>query len=129
VGNDVGNDEQDYKNFIGRRLKYLREDRKIGYSRKDVADELQVPPSTYNDWEGGRRGPNGKVLVTLAKYYETTVDFITGYSDDDSSMYTNDIEKMITNMELVLKGKTLTNAQIVRINALLQMVSNNKIFN
>jgi transcriptional regulator with XRE-family HTH domain len=117
--------EQDYKDLIGRRLKSLREDRKPGYSRREVADELHLPHSTYNDWEGGRRGPNGKILVALAKYYETTVDYITGYSEDDSSMNRDDIEKMLTNVEFVMHGKSLTPDQQEKIAALLKKVLNN----
>jgi transcriptional regulator with XRE-family HTH domain len=87
----MAQEDKDYKKVIGSRLHALRIKRKPGYHRVDVAKELKMAPSTYNDYEGGRRGPNGGVLIQFAKYYDTTVDYITGNIDDDSPINEEDL--------------------------------------
>jgi transcriptional regulator with XRE-family HTH domain len=96
----MAQNEKDYKKVIGSRLHALRLSRKPGYHRRDVADELKLPHTTYNDWEGGRRGPNGGKLVQLAKYYDTTVDYITGKTDDDTPV---DEQSLLSSLNTVEK--------------------------
>lgn len=102
----------DHKEIIGKRLESLRLSRKRGYKRVDVAHELNMSASTYSDWEGGRRGPNGGKLVELAKYYNTTVDFITGLTDDDSPIDKNLIKERLKSAIYGKNGAPLTPREI-----------------
>jgi transcriptional regulator with XRE-family HTH domain len=95
----LAQEEKDHKQIIGDRLELLREKRKPGYSKKDVADELNLSPSTYNDWSGGRRGPDGGKLVLLAKYFNTTVDYITGLTDDDSPIDKEQVSLLLKDVQ------------------------------
>ncbi len=57
-------------------LKKLREQR--GFNMKEIAIELGIPYTTYVGYEKGEREPNSDVLVKIANYYNTTVDYILG---------------------------------------------------
>lgn len=48
------------------RLKQLREERKL--SQKDVANKLNIPPTTYSGYENNKREPNSEMLINLADF-------------------------------------------------------------
>lgn len=83
------NTEFDEK-LMGQRIKKLREEKKkamkvnnMGLLTMDsISKQLGVSKALYADWELGRRVPRGKNLMDLAKFYDTTVDYIYGYSED-----------------------------------------------
>jgi transcriptional regulator with XRE-family HTH domain len=114
----MAQEDKDYKKVIGSRLRDLRTKRKPGYHRCDVADELGMAHSTYNDYEGGRRGPNGGVLIEFAKYYNTTVDYITGNTDDDSPVDENNLFDALSKVERIVSnknGKSLSEEDLLMI--------------
>lgn len=57
-------------------LKKLREQH--GFNMKEIAIELGIPYTTYVGYEKGEREPNSDVLIKIANYYNTSVDFILG---------------------------------------------------
>lgn len=57
-------------------LKELRE--KTGKSMRLTAEELGIPYTTYVSYEKGAREPNSEMLVKIAEYYHTTIDFLLG---------------------------------------------------
>lgn len=61
------------------RLKQLRE--AAGYNMKEVATELKIPYTTYVNYEKGAREPNSEMLIVLAKFYNTSIDYIVGKND------------------------------------------------
>lgn len=44
-----------FKDFLSPKIKELRKER--GYSQKEMAEKLEIPVSTYANWEQGRREP------------------------------------------------------------------------
>lgn len=54
------------------RLRELREKR--GISMKDAADFLNIPYTTYVNYEKGTREPNIEALFRLADFFEVTID-------------------------------------------------------
>jgi len=61
------------------RIRALREDRDL--SQKTVAGLLCIGQKTYSDYELGKtRIPLDSILI-LAKYYNVSVDYISGASD------------------------------------------------
>ena len=61
------------------RLAELRKNK--GLSRKECATELEVDPSKYNKWENGKNCPDYETIKVLAKYFNTTTDYLLGASD------------------------------------------------
>lgn len=57
-------------------LKKLREQR--GLNMKEMAGELNIPYTTYVGYEKGEREPSSDVLIKIANYYNTSVDYILG---------------------------------------------------
>lgn len=108
---------EDFKIKIGENLKYLRKNR--GTRITEVIAFLNIGRSTYTDWEMGRRSPNGEKLVMLAKFYNTTVDFITGKTDDDSPLNSDDLNEIIKNSKLTWNGKEIEEEKQAAIAAML----------
>ena len=61
-------------------LQKLREAK--GLNKKETAKELGIPYTTYVNYEKGARDPNSEVLIMLATYFNTTIDYILGRVDD-----------------------------------------------
>ena len=58
------------------RIKQLRESK--GLNMKEASRILNMPYTTYVNYEKGLREPTSEVLIQLADYFETTVDFLVG---------------------------------------------------
>ena len=63
-----------------KRLKDLREDHDL--SQKQVAQVLGISQQYYSEYEKGNRTIPISHLITLAKYYGTSIDYIVGLSDN-----------------------------------------------
>ncbi len=66
--------------MVYRRLRDLREDRDL--LQKDVAEVLQCSQVCYSHYELGKRNIPTEVLVQLAAFYQTSVDYLLGLTDD-----------------------------------------------
>lgn len=62
------------------RIRDLREDRDL--KQKEVADYLNCSQVCYSHYELGKRDIPTEVLIKLAKFYNTTTDYILGLTDD-----------------------------------------------
>ncbi len=65
-----------------KRLRDLREDHDL--TQQNIADILNMKQSQYSRYERGIRDIPTDILITLAKYYNTTTDYILGLTDDPS---------------------------------------------
>ena len=61
------------------RLKDLREDSDL--TQCALADYLHIKQSTYSQYENSRRQIPLELLIALAKYYNTSLDYIVGLTD------------------------------------------------
>lgn len=61
------------------RLRDLREDKDL--SQKHIAEMLQIHQTTYSDYELDKLNVPADVLVKLAKFYNTSVDYILFVTD------------------------------------------------
>lgn len=61
------------------RLKDLREDNDI--TQKVIADMLHIRQNTYSQYENGQRQIPLSCLVSLARFYGVSVDYILGITD------------------------------------------------
>ena len=63
-----------------KRIKDLREDH--DKFQKDIAQLLGISQQYYSEYEKGNRTIPINHLITLARYYNTSIDYIVGISDE-----------------------------------------------
>ena len=61
-------------------LKELREKEKI--TQSELAKELGVSQNTYSQYETGQRQLPLECLIALARYYNTSTDYILGLTQE-----------------------------------------------
>ena len=64
------------------RIKQLREAK--GLNMREAARALDMPYTTYVNYEKEQREPTSEVLIQLANFFNTTVDYIVGRSSSSS---------------------------------------------
>lgn len=62
------------------RLKDLREDKDL--YQKDLAKILNIAERTYSGYETGSRNIPNEILINLAKFYNTSVDYVLGITNE-----------------------------------------------
>ena len=67
-------------NIFSERLKDLRVAKST--LQKDIADILDVSVRQYQRYEKGEQEPNINGLMTLADYFDVSLDYLVGRSDD-----------------------------------------------
>lgn len=65
------------------RIRNLREDSDL--LQKDMAEYLQCSQVSYSYYELGRRDIPTDVLIRLADYYHTSIDYLLGRTDEKSA--------------------------------------------
>ena len=61
-------------------LKDLRIEK--GVKQKELAERCDVSPQCISQLELGTRSPTGSTLIALAEYFNCSVDYLLGRSDD-----------------------------------------------
>ena len=62
------------------RIRDLREDKDL--SQKDVAQYLNIRQNTYSRYETNERNMPPEIMDKLADFYNTSVDFLMGRTDE-----------------------------------------------
>lgn len=63
-------------NTFGKELKTLRESNKL--SQRRLGEDLNVCNQTVSFWESGKREPDLDTLLTIAKYFNVSIDSLLG---------------------------------------------------
>lgn len=71
------------------RLRDLRED--CDKSQKDIASILNITQQQYSLYELGKREIPLSITCILAKYYQTSIDYIVGRTNEKSTYPNNQI--------------------------------------
>lgn len=66
--------------MIGERLTFLR--KKKGLTQEELAKIFNMSRSTYAQYEVNRRKPDYNTLKMFADYYQVSIDWLLGLSDD-----------------------------------------------
>lgn len=66
------------------RLKDLREDNDV--KQKQIAEYLNIKQNTYSQYENGKREIPLETLCKLADFYNTSVDYIIGRTDNPTKI-------------------------------------------
>lgn len=61
------------------RLKRLRENK--GYSMRQMAIALNLPYTTYVNYEQNKREPNSELLILMSKYFGVSIDYLMGRTE------------------------------------------------
>lgn len=56
--------------------------RSKGFTQKQVADGIGISEVGLQNYENGRRKPAFDVLISLADFYDVSLDYLVGRSDD-----------------------------------------------
>ena len=62
------------------RIKDLREDSDI--TQQEIAEYLHIKQNTYSQYENGQRQLPIDALISLAKFYNTSTDYILGLTSN-----------------------------------------------
>lgn len=54
----------------------------MGWTRKRAVAEFQIPYQTYSNYEQGKREPDIDTMKRLAQKLNTTIDYLTGATDN-----------------------------------------------
>jgi transcriptional regulator with XRE-family HTH domain len=68
---------------FAQRLKELR--KANGYTQITLAAALGLSKGTVAMWETGKRTPDYEIINIMSDMFDRRIDYILGYSDDDSS--------------------------------------------
>lgn len=61
------------------RIIQLREEKDL--SQKDVASSIGYSPQVYNRWEKGKTEPDYNAVISLAKFYNVSTDYLFGITN------------------------------------------------
>jgi len=101
---------------LGERMKLLIKEK--GLEQQEVAENLGMKTSTFNGYIGNKREPSIENLIKFAKYFDVSIDYLTGYSDiknpylnhlsDDQNIFLRDAKnKIYIELAIDIKNKTL----------------------
>ena len=62
------------------RIRNLREDKDM--TQKQIGDMLHMSQTGYNQYEIGKNDIPTKILIKLAKYYNTSIDYLLELTDE-----------------------------------------------
>ena len=64
-----------------------------GLSQREAARILKISQGTYNNWENGKTQPSIEQLITLSAFFEVSVDYIIGNTDDYGGIVVKDTRR------------------------------------
>ena len=70
---------------INTRIRNLRIDN--DKSQKEIADVLNIERKTYLRYEKGEHEIKINAIITLAKFYNVSIDYIIGLTDEEKPFY------------------------------------------
>lgn len=56
----------------------------MGFTQKQVAEGISVTEQAYQRYEYGKVVPSALVLIALADFFDVSLDYLVGRSDDPS---------------------------------------------
>lgn len=62
------------------RIRSLREDKDL--TQQQIAEFLNMSRTGYNQYETGKNDIPTKILIDLSKFYNTSIDYLLGTTDE-----------------------------------------------
>ncbi len=104
---------------FGKRLKTLR--KKQHLTQDQVGILFSVAPSTVGAYERGTREPTLENLVKMANYFQVSLDYLLGQSDDERTISQfqtvnhKELKDILQNQAILFNGRELTKEEKQRI--------------
>lgn len=98
--------------LFSKRLKLLRKNK--GLTQQELAEKIDVKPSTIGMYEQGRREPDGDTLKKLSKVLNVSIDYLLGKGNsmegnrEVSSILTEFTNELSSYEGLMFDGKTVS---------------------
>lgn len=102
---------------IYQRLKDLREDKDM--NQKEIGKIIGTSGNYYGDYEKGKRDIPTERMITLAMFYNVSMDYITGLTNDKGGLHKNTKEES----SLLNKYNALSDIRKGRVLQLLDMLT------
>lgn len=111
-------------NTFGSILRNLRKEK--GISGKELADILKVHKGSISNWETDRRSPDKEMLNTIAEYFNVSVDYLLGRTDE-KTLHIEEKKKLDPGVKTIAAKKINVNEDlpdeaIEKINEYIKMV-------
>lgn len=98
---------------LGDRLREMR--KKRGLTQREVAEPIGIAVSTLGMYESGKREPDVDTLKKLARFFNVTVDYLTGSEMEELSP-----EEQLRRLGALLRGSGATDEDVETIMRLLE---------
>ena len=87
------------------RLKELR--LANGLTQKELAKSIEVGITTISEYESGKIVPKHEGLLKLANYFNVSVDYLTGVSDEPATRQSNEheLDKLLNTLDYILMNE------------------------
>ncbi len=56
--------------------------KKVGFNRNELHEKLGITCATIKNWETGRRSPNARLLEKYADYFDVSIDYLMGRTNN-----------------------------------------------
>lgn len=66
--------------ILGEKIRELRLERQL--LQRELAEKLHIAQNTLSQFEKGKANPSYEVLMQLADFFECSIDYLLGRSDD-----------------------------------------------
>lgn len=83
------------KNYFCENLKYIRSS--LNISQKEIANHLKLNPSSYSNYENGRREPGIDVLIKISDFLNVEIDKLLTENLSNNDKFLKDIQNKISN--------------------------------
>lgn len=76
--------------YFSKRLKDIIQDNDI--TQNKLSEEINLTPQIISAYVKGKKSPSTKVLIEIADYFNTTPDYLLGYSDIEDATIRKDMD-------------------------------------
>lgn len=98
------------------------------WSKSATAQKLGISAQRYSNWEYGSREPDYEMLISIAKLFDTTTDYLTGKTDNPMQNVEDqkdDLDDMIDNARF-FDGKQMDDHDKELVRSILKRIYNEK---
>lgn len=91
--------------MIGERLTSLRKERK--WTQEEIAKKVNIPRSTYSNYENGKREPDFETAKIFAELFEVSIDYLLGRTADPKRILKEQARQLIDMIDLNLTDEEI----------------------